>query len=96
MEEKSVLAVREAVHHMGSQSALAEAIKAKQQQIWNWLSGVDVPAWACAAIEAATEGKVKAERLGPSLHWVRVPDPGWPHAGGRPCIDVLAAKGAAL
>ena len=28
--------------------------------------------------------------LRPDVRWARVPDAGWPHPDGRPCIDVAA------
>lgn len=90
----SIHAVTEAVRIAGSQSILADKIGARQQQVWNWLNGVAVPAWACAAIEHATDAKVSADRVGPALQWVRIADPEWPHPGGKPCIDALAAKSA--
>ena len=49
-----------------------------------------VPAERCPAIERATEGRVACEALRPDVRWARVPDPLWPHPGGRPCIDVAA------
>lgn len=49
-----------------------------------------VPADRCAAIERATSAQVTCEELRPDVAWVRVPDADWPHAGGRPCIDVAA------
>lgn len=83
--------IAKAVLIVGSQTALATAIGAKQQQIWNWLSGgVAAPAWACAGMESATGGKVLAEKVNTALRWVRVPDADWPHPDGRPCIDVAA------
>lgn len=72
-------------------SELARLIGAKPQRVSNWRRrGVAVS--ECPAIERATNGAVAVERLRPDVRWVRVPDPAWPHPGGRPCIDVAAVK----
>lgn len=41
----------------------------------------------CTRIERATGGAVSADFLRPDITWVRVPDPAWPHPGGRPLVD---------
>ena len=53
------------------------------------------------AIELHKWPEVCVEQLGDDVHWVRVPDPDWPHPDGRPCLDVArayvnAANGGAL
>lgn len=50
------------------------------------------PTDRCPAIERATEGRVTCEELRPDIRWHRIPDPAWPHAEGRPAIDVAAPK----
>lgn len=40
------------------------------------------------AIELALGGAVTCEQLRPDVRWLRLPDPTWPHAAGRPVIDV--------
>lgn len=41
----------------------------------------------CVAIEEASAGEVTCDSLRPDIVWVRVPDPLWPHPGGRPLVD---------
>lgn len=45
-----------------------------------------------AALERVTNGIVTVEDLRPDLAWIRIPDKGWPHAKGRPCIDVAGQQ----
>ena len=78
----------QAITIVGSQSALARLIGAKQQEVWNWLNGRAVPCARCPDIEDATKGAVTVEQLRPDVVWQRVPDPAWPHPDGRPCVDV--------
>ncbi len=84
--------LQQAIDHVGSQTALARATGVVQQQVWNWLNRDKgrTPPDRCPAIERATEGRVTCEELRPDVRWQRVPDPAWPHASGRPCIDVAA------
>lgn len=61
-------ALHKAVSILGSQSALARAIRVKQQNIWSWLHVArKVPAEYCLAIEKATQGKVRREELRPDI-----------------------------
>ena len=61
-------ALHKAVILLGSQSALARAIRVKQQNIWSWLHiARKVPAEYCLAIEKATQGKVRREELRPDI-----------------------------
>ncbi|RZL38727.1 MAG: hypothetical protein EOP35_05150 [Rubrivivax sp.] len=83
----STSSIRQAVQAAGGQTALAQRIGARQQEIWNWLNGRQVPDHRCPAIER--ESGVPVEQLRSDLRWVRVPDPNWPHPKGRPCIDVI-------
>ena len=73
----------------GRQRTLALALGIKQPTVSEWCSGVKrVPLERCAAIERATTGAVTCEALRPDVAWTRVVDPDWPHAAGRPLIDV--------
>lgn len=65
-----------AVQIVGSQSALARAIRARQQDVWYWmnLAGKGVPAEYCRAIEAATGGQVTRYQLRPDV-FGDAPDP---------------------
>lgn len=64
-------ALERAIEECGSQVALASAIGAKQQHVWNWLKrgAGKVPAEYCPAIERATGGKVRCEDLRPEVEW---------------------------
>ena len=71
--------------------AVAAAIGVNEQYLYQCLTRRrPTPPDRCPAIERATEGRVTCEELRPDVRWQRVPDPAWPHAGGRPCIDVAA------
>lgn len=82
--------IQRAVAAAGGQSSLARLIGARQQEVWNWLNGRPIPEHRCPAIERAVCSQVTCEELRPDVRWQRVPDPAWPHPGGRPCIDVAA------
>lgn len=74
----------------GIQSALCNAIGAHSPDMTRWASGQrPVPPERCLAIERFTDGQVAVEQMRPDLRWIRVPDPNWPNAKGRPCIDVI-------
>lgn len=74
-----------------SASALARALGVSAPFVSLLSSGVrSPPPDRCPAIERATAGQVRCETLRPDVCWVRIPDPHWPHPGGRPCIDVAA------
>lgn len=75
----------------GTQAVLCGAIRAHSPDMTRWARGErPVPTERCPAIERATAAQVTCEELRPDVVWVRVPDAGWPHPGGRPCIDVAA------
>ena len=81
----------DAVAIIGTQTLLAAKIGATQQEVWNWLNGQrDIPPSRCPSIERATDGRVTCEELRPDVRWHRIPDPAWPHPGGRPLLDVAA------
>lgn len=65
------MSLNQAISHLGGQTALAHAVKVKQQQVWNWInrSGGRVPAEHCPAIERATGGAVRCEDLRPDVEW---------------------------
>lgn len=80
--------LQRAIETAGGQSRLARRIGARQQEVWNWLNGRQVPEHRCPSIERAVQAQVTCEDLRPDIRWHRVPDPAWPHPQGRPCIDV--------
>ena len=77
--------------------AVAEAVGLNEQYLYQCFTGRrPLPAEHCPGIERATAARVPCEQLRPDITWLRVPDPEWPHPGGRPCIDVAPpAKPAA-
>lgn len=80
---------------LGGQAALARALGVTPGTVGQIVMGVrKTPRDRCPAIESATGGQVVVETLRPDVRWVRVPDPTWPHPGGRPCIDVAAPAAA--
>lgn len=71
--DDTTTALHEAIAQAGeTQSGLAEAIGAKQQEVWNWLNrpGAKVPPHFCAAIFA--KYGIECRRLRPDLEWVMV------------------------
>lgn len=80
---------------MGGLSVLASLLGQSVQAVSNWrVRGVPVD--RCPDIERVTSGSVTCEALRGEVRWVRVPDPGWPHPGGRPLIDVAASTHGAV
>jgi len=73
-----------------NRTELAAACGVSKAAVSQWLGQGKPPPDRCPAIERATEGRVTCEELRPDVRWQRVPDPTWPHPGGRPCIDVAA------
>jgi DNA-binding transcriptional regulator YdaS (Cro superfamily) len=60
--------------------------------VWAWLARGQAPTEWCPAIERITA--VTCEVLRPDVAWVRVPDLSWPHASGRPCLDLASMVAA--
>lgn len=61
--------LRRAVDEVGGQAALAKAIGAAPQHVWNWLNRDNrVPAEWVLPIEAATQGKVTRHQLRPDIY----------------------------
>ena len=80
----------------GRGGILASALHVPPELLSQWKTGARrVPADRCPAIERATAGAVACETLRPDVAWQRIPDSDWPHAAGRPCIDVAAPSEAA-
>jgi hypothetical protein len=71
---------------LGGPSAVARLLGIKPPSVIGWRGRV--PADRCPAIERATNGAATCEELRPDVRWHRIPDPDWPHADGRPLIDV--------
>jgi len=62
-------ALERAIDLLGSQAALAKALKTKPQNVWNWINRDEkVPAEQVLPIEAATGGKVTRHQLRPDLY----------------------------
>lgn len=71
--------------------AIAAAIGLHEQYLYQCLTGRrTTPAEHRPSLERVLYPRVKVEDFGDDVRWQRVPDPDWPHPGGRPCIDVAA------
>lgn len=76
----------------GRSARLANAVGLSLPFLSQMVTGArKVPPERCPSIERATNGEVRCEDLRSDVTWLRVPDPGWPHPAGRPCIDVANA-----
>lgn len=70
---------------------VAAEVGMNEQYLYQCLTGRrPMPSDRCPAIERATRGAITVKELRQDIKWIRVPDPGWPHPEGRPCIDVAA------
>ena len=68
---------------------VADLVGLNEQYLYQCLTGRrQAPQQRCPSIERASDAEVTCEQLRPDVRWVRVPDAGWPHPGGRPLIDV--------
>lgn len=86
--------------HRGSQAELARELGVPQSVPCAWAASDPnkrrpIPLQHCPAIERFTGGIVSCEVLHPGAVWLRVPDPAWPHPGGRPAPDFVATREAA-
>lgn len=77
------------IDQLGGPTAVARMCGVKPPSVLEWRKR-GIPQERCPDIERATAGQWRCEQLRPDVVWVRVPDPLWPHADGRPCIDVSA------
>jgi DNA-binding transcriptional regulator YdaS (Cro superfamily) len=75
------------IDQLGGPAAVARMVGCKPPSVIEWRKR-GIPAERCPQIERATTGAVTCEALRPDVAWTRVPDPDWPHASGRPLIDV--------
>lgn len=80
----------ELITSLGGPTAVARMLGIKAPSVLGW-NGRPPPD-RCPALERATAGKVTCEELRPDVRWYRVADPEWPHAAGRPCIDVAGPR----
>ena len=71
---------------LGGPTAVARMVGVTVPSVIGWRGRV--PADRCPALERATAGRWTVDALRPDVRWHRIPDPAWPHPGGRPCIDV--------
>ena len=75
------------IDQLGGPAAVARMVGCKPPSVIEWRKR-GIPAERCPQIERATTGAVTCAALRPDVAWTRVPDPDWPHAAGRPLIDV--------
>lgn len=73
---------------MGGPTAIARMLGIKAPSVIGWKGRV--PPDRRPSLERELYPRVKVEDFGDDVRWQRVPDPEWPHPGGRPCIDVAA------
>lgn len=60
--------LKQAVKIAGGQTALADRIGVKQQNVWSWLNRVGrCPAEYVLAIESATDGEITRHQLRPDI-----------------------------
>lgn len=80
----------------GEAARLARAVDVSPVMLSLYASGKKKPGPSTAAsLERETRGQVACEDTRPDLSWLRVPDAGWPHAGGRPALEVVVDIGDA-
>jgi len=81
--------IQRAIAISGSQQALGRMLKVSQSAVGQWaLDGRPVPLDRAVEIEQVLEAQITCNELRPDARWVRIPDPSWPHPGGRPLLDV--------
>lgn len=76
------------IKRLGGPTEIARMLGIKVPSVSGWRGRP--PPERCPAIERATAGRVTCEMMRSDVRWQRVPDPTWPHPGGRPCLDVAA------
>lgn len=76
------------------QIVFGEATRKATAAAWAWRNRKCIPAEYAPDIERGLAGAITVDEIRPDVHWTRVPDPAWPHKGGRPCIDVAARRAA--
>lgn len=77
------------IDKLGGPTVVARMCDVRVPSVIDWRRS-GIPRDRCPDIERASGGKVTCDEMRPEVAWVRVPDPDWPHPGGRPCIDVAA------
>ena len=75
----------------GGVSRVDRALACSPQVVGNWVKR-GIPVDACPAIEQLTQGVVSVESMRPDVVWVRIYDPTWPNALGRPCLDLVPMR----
>jgi len=82
-----------ACDRVGSQANLARMVGVLPAAVFQWIKKTrPIPNDKCPAIEKACNAVVACEDLLPDLNWIRIPDPSWPHPGGRPVLDFIVAE----
>lgn len=88
MSQTEIAAV---IGSLGGPTRVASLVGVSVPAVHQWSTGLrKIPPDRCPGIERATDGRFTVEALRPDVRWARVPDAGWPHPDGRPCIDVAA------
>jgi len=76
------------IDELGGPAAVARMLNIKPPSVIGWKGRI--PKERCPDLERATDGAHTVESMRDDVVWRRIPDPDWPHPGGRPCIDVAA------
>jgi DNA-binding transcriptional regulator YdaS (Cro superfamily) len=68
---------------------MARLLGVTQSAVGQWASGHrPVPLDRATEIERHLSARVTCGDLRPDVSWVRIADADWPHADGRPLLDV--------
>jgi DNA-binding transcriptional regulator YdaS (Cro superfamily) len=79
----------------GGPAAVAKEHGSSVQAVCFWRDGArKAPPGLFPLLERMTGGQAVCEQMAPQVTWHRIPDPTWPHPGGRPLIDVASAATA--
>lgn len=74
---------------LGGPAELARRLNCKAPSIIEWRKR-GIPRDRRPHLELHYYPRFVVEQIQDGARWVRVPDPAWPHPGGRPCLDVAA------
>lgn len=74
---------------LGGTVAVARKLELAAPSVTNWKKR-GVPPERRPDLELHYYPRFEVEQIKDGARWVRVPDPSWPHPGGRPCLDVAA------
>ena len=82
----AVCPIRAAINQVGP-GPLSAGLGVCRSAVLMWEARGNVPPEHRPGIELLTGGRLRVERFGADVRWVRVPDAAWPHKAGRPLAD---------